>query len=67
MITRLKTSLIASYLIGSLLFSAFAGNTGTSTTGVSGYDLISYHMGAKTLERPMETMLPCMMGFPTYL
>ena len=49
--TQLKKNVFASLILGILLFPVlgFAGNTATSTTGVNGYDLVSYHTGEKPL------------------
>ena len=48
---KLNRNVFASLLLGILLFPAlgFAGSPTTSTTGVNGYDLISFHTGEKPL------------------
>ena len=49
--SRFNKSIFISLVIGILLFPVlgFAGNSASSTTGVNGYDLVSFHTGKKPL------------------
>lgn len=49
--TQLSNNVFVSLLLGILLFPVLghAENSATSTTGVNGYDLVSYHKGEKPL------------------